>query len=717
MLSLAGITFYIGNRCLFQSLNFQANRGDRIGLIGPNGAGKTTLLRLIAGKHKGEEGSVSLLSGASVGYLEQEVLEMNLDKTVLEVALTAFEEANQIEVRLEQIYAALETTTDYTSDAYEKLLTDMQRLQDRYHILEGDRKEAKTASVLEGLGFTTAQIYQPIARFSGGWRMRVLLGKLLLEHPDVLLLDEPTNHLDIDSIQWLEEYLRTYDGAVVLVSHDRYFMDRMVNQIADLRSRKIFTYPGNYEKYLEMKAEQLELQGKTFDSQQRQIAETERFIERFRAKATKARQVQSRVKALDKLDRVEAPEADAAEVSFRFPEPPRCGKVVLTLENLRKQYPSPVVGDPEVQVFTSAQALHIEAGEKIALIGANGAGKSTLARIMDGVEPFPGIRKVGHNVIMSYFAQHLADVLTSDRTILEVMEEAAPTGEARSGIRTLLGSFLFSGDDVFKPIRVLSGGERSRVALARTLLTPANVLVLDEPTNHLDLASKNVLVQALNNFKGTLIVVSHDRHFLQGFATKIWRVGGGRVAEYDGGYDYYEWKSAQERAEASGKAGASQGKTTLLGTADPMASTSSVALPGKSDRGSAPSNSMEKSPVTVVPTPAKTGDSSNRLPVADEAGARSKEQRRLDADRRNELNRLIKPLQNNADKLEKLVASLEKEKSAMEVRLSDPDFYNQPESAELMRRFGVLQLEMDKKTTEWLELLEEIERKESEFAG
>jgi len=714
MLSLAGITFYIGNRCLFQSLNFQANRGDRIGLIGPNGAGKTTLLRLIAGKHKGEEGSVSLLSGASVGYLEQEVLEMNLDKTVIEVALTAFEEANQIEVRLEQIYAALETTTDYASEAYEKLLSDMQRLQDRYHILEGDRKEAKTASVLEGLGFTTAQIYQPIARFSGGWRMRVLLGKLLLEHPDVLLLDEPTNHLDIDSIQWLEEYLRSYDGAVVLVSHDRYFMDRMVNQIADLRSRKIFTYPGNYEKYLEMKAEQLELQGKTFDSQQRQIAETERFIERFRAKATKARQVQSRVKALDKLDRVEAPDADSPEVSFRFPEPPRCGKVVLTIENLLKKYPSPVPSEPEVDVFNSAQALHIEAGEKIALIGANGAGKSTLARIMDGIEPFPGTRKVGHNVIMSYFAQHLADVLTSDRTILEVMEEAAPTSEARSGIRTLLGSFLFTGDDVFKPIKVLSGGERSRVALARTLLTPANVLVLDEPTNHLDLASKNVLVSALRNFKGTLIVVSHDRHFLQGFATKIWRVGGGRVTEYDGGYDYYEWKSAQEKAALSGKSASSAGaKESLLGKADPLAV---MPVSGKAN-GTQPVKSSDTA-AKGVPAAAviAAGGAGNKIGGTQHRSEEaSKEQRRADSDRRNELNKLLKPLRNNADKLEKQVAALEKDKSALEVLLADPDFYNKSDAAQKVKQFSELQKEIDLKTTQWLEALEEIETKEAEL--
>lgn len=677
MLSLANITFFLGSRCIFSNLNFQANRGDRIGLIGPNGAGKTTLLRLIYGIHRPEEGSVSLQSNASVGYLEQEVLEVNMHKTVLEVALTAFDEAIRIEKRLEEIFSALETTTDYESEAYHNLLDEMQRLQDRYHVLEGDKKESKTATVLEGLGFTTEQIHQPLSRFSGGWRMRVLLAKLLLEHPDVLLLDEPTNHLDIDSIEWLEEYLKQYDGAVVLVSHDRYFMDRMVNQIADLRSRRIFMYPGNYEKYLEMKAEQLELQAKTYESQQKQIADTERFIERFRAKATKARQVQSRVKQLDKLDRVEAPEADAPEVSFRFPEPPRCGKVVLSIENLIKSYPSPDPDEPDIKVFNSAQSLHIESGDKIALIGANGAGKSTLARIMDGIEPFDGTRKVGHNVIMSYFAQHLADVLTSDRTILEVMEEAAPTSEARSGIRTLLGCFLFTGDDVFKPIKVLSGGERSRVALARTLLTPANVLVLDEPTNHLDLASKNVLVQALRDFKGTLIVVSHDRSFLQGFATKIWRIGSGKVLEYDGGYDYYEWKSKQQQLESQEAA-----KSGISGKANPVSS-----------------NAVKQ---------ASNGSDDN---------SKSKEQKRIEAEQRNELNKQLKPLKQKSSKLESKIGDLEKEKNLMEQKLADPDFYQQPESAETVKRFGLIQQEIDLLTAEWMELVEQIDQLESSVSA
>ena len=688
MLSLANITFFLGNRCIFSNLNLQANKGDRIGLIGPNGAGKTTLLRLIAGVHQPEEGSVSLQSNASIGYLEQEVLEVNMDKTVLDVALLAFEEANRIEHRLEEIFKALENTTDYESESYHNLLDEMQHLQDRHHVLEGDKKESKTATVLEGLGFTTEQLYQPLSRFSGGWRMRVLLAKLLLEHPDVLLLDEPTNHLDIDSIEWLEEYLRQYDGAVILVSHDRFFLDRMVNQIADLRSRRLFLYPGNYERFLELKAEQMELQSKTYDAQQKQIADTERFIERFRAKATKAKQVQSRVKQLDKIDRVEAPDADAPEVSFRFPNPPRSGKVVLTIENLVKKYPSPDEGRPDIQVFNSAQSLHIEAGDKIALIGPNGAGKSTLARILDGIELFDGKRKMGHNVVLSYFAQHLADVLSSGKSILDVMEEAAPNSEARSGIRTLLGCFLFTGDDVFKPIKVLSGGERSRVALARTLLTPANVLVLDEPTNHLDLASKNVLVQALNDFKGTLIVVSHDRYFLQGFATKIWRIGGGKVTEYDGGYDYYEWKSKQIEQQEIEIA-----KVGIAGKANPV----------KSENVNTPINSDQQK---------KSDQSAN-----DTSGSvsKSKEQKRQEADLRNELNKTVKPLKNQASKLENEISSLEKEKETLENLLAEPSFYEKPESAEKIKRFGLLQAEIDNKTEQWLEVLEKIDETERQL--
>jgi ATP-binding cassette subfamily F protein 3 len=688
MLHLAGITYYIGDRCLFSGLNLQANKGDRMGLIGPNGAGKTTLLRIIAGRLQAEEGSVTFESGASVGYLEQEVLEMSLNHSVLDVALTAFAEATRIENRLEAIFAELERVTDYESDGYSRLLDEMHRLQDRYAVLEGDRKEAKAGSVLEGLGFTTEQLHQPLSRFSGGWRMRVLLGKLLLEHPDVLLLDEPTNHLDIDSITWLEQYLQSYDGAVILVSHDRYFMDRMINQIADLRSRRVYMYPGNYEKYLELRAEQMDLQAKAWENQQKEIADTERFIQRFRAKATKARQVQSRIKAMDRMEMVEAPEADAAEVRFRFPDPPKSGKVVLTIENLRKTYPAPAPGEQPVTVFTSGQALHIEAGDKIALIGANGTGKSTLARIMDGVETFDGKRQLGYNVVLSYFAQHLADVLTSDKTVLEVMDEAAPTSEARSGIRNLLGSFLFKGDDVFKPIRVLSGGERSRVALARTLLTPANVMVLDEPTNHLDLASKNVLVQALKEFKGTLIVVSHDRHFLQGFATKIWRVGGGRVMEYDGGYDYYEWKSGKQSQESKDSGTSRAG---IAGSANPV--------------------SNQQAKTAPVAKHADSGRSANTNPLPETAAdaVSSKDQRRMEAQKRNEL----KPLRNKAAKLERQVDDLEKEKVNLENRLADPGFYQSGEAAAVIKRHSKIQSEIDEITEQWMKVLEELETAEN----
>ncbi len=547
MLSLVNITFFVGKRALFSNLSLQAVKGDRIGLVGPNGAGKTSLLRVISGTYQAESGSVELQSGATVGFLEQDVLETAVDLTVRELAKQAFTEVLELEARLDRIGHELTVRTDYESEAYHKLLEDLERTQQRFFLLDGDRIEAKTSEILAGLGFNEAAQLQPVSTFSGGWRMRILLAQLLLRKPDVLLLDEPTNHLDIDTIEWLQNYLNAYDGVVILVSHDRWFLDKMVNRIAELRGGRIYTYTGNFEQFLEQREEMIEIQQRSFDNQQKAIADTERFIERFRAKATKARQVQSRVKALDRLERLEAPEGDAASVNFRFPDPPRSGQVVLGITNLRKTYP----GKPSV--FTSGQDLQIERGDKIALVGPNGSGKSTLARILDGIEPFDGSRTVGHNVLTGFFAQHLAEVLDSKATILEVMEATAKTSEARQMIRTLLGNFLFSGEDVFKPIQVLSGGERSRVALARTLLEPANFLVLDEPTNHLDLASKEVLVNALSTWKGTLLVVSHDRHFISGFATKIWRTGEGRVEEYLGGYEYYEYKSAESRQPTADK--------------------------------------------------------------------------------------------------------------------------------------------------------------------
>lgn len=682
MLTISNITLFISNFCIFSGLNFQASRGDRIGLVGPNGAGKTTLLRLIAGRYEPEAGNVNLQSGCKIGFLEQDTLEISLDQSVRDFALQAFAEVKQIEKRLEEIGIAISESTDYESERYSDLLNEMERLNNRFMILEGDRAESRTEEVLEGLGFSTEELSQPLQRFSGGWRMRAVLAKLLLQRPDVLMLDEPTNHLDIDSIEWLEQYLKTYEGAVVIVSHDRFFLNRMVTQIAELRNRRIYTYTGNYDKFEVQREEQVQQQQREYEAQQKEIEETERFIERFRYKATKARQVQSRVKALEKIERIEEPDNPQKRMQFRFPDPPQSGKVVMELTNLIKSYPRPE-GDGKIRVFTQGQQLHIERGDKIALIGPNGAGKSTLARILYGQEPFEGTRAEGHNVLMTFFAQHLADVLESNRSILEEMESEARTSEVRSRIRSILGSFLFSGDDVFKPVSVLSGGERGRVALAKTLLQPANFLILDEPTNHLDMSSKEVLIQALEEYKGTILTVSHDRYFLSRFATKVWRVEGGRVTEYDGGYDYYEWKRGKQLESKEG------------GDPAPVVAASGIA-------GSA-------APVQAAATNGLNEDEIRRT------GPKSKEQKRMEAEIRKRYSSQTGKLRKEIETLEAQMSQLETRKAALDAKLADPAFYQSEQAGKAIKEHADLCTKLDRITEQWAEKAESYESLEEQM--
>jgi ATP-binding cassette, subfamily F, member 3 len=671
MLTISNITYFVTNNCLLSDLNFQVYKGDRTGLVGPNGAGKTTLLKMIAGRIQPDEGQISMQSGTTVGFLEQEVLEVNPKLSVKEVAMEAFDEVNRIEAELNRIGHELAEMEDYHSDAYHKLLERMEKLQTRFDFMEGAGRESKAEAVLEGLGFKTHELDQPLERFSGGWRMRVLLARLLLQKPDLLLLDEPTNHLDIDSIEWLEQYLTSYQGAVILVSHDRYFLNRMVTQIAEIRSRRIYSYKGNYDHYELQKAELEEQQVRDYESQKREIAEKERFIERFRAKATKSRQVQSRVKALEKLDRVDAPEADASSIRFRFPEPPRSGKVITGIKNLKKTYKS--ADKHDVHVFTEGQDLEIERGDKIALIGVNGAGKSTLARILYGNETFAGTRIPGHNIITTFFAQHLAEVLVSNRTVLEEMESGATTTEARGRVRGILGSFLFSGSDVDKRVSVLSGGERSRLALAKTLLQPANFLILDEPTNHLDMASKNVLLQALAEYSGTILAVSHDRHFLSGFANKVWRTENGRVEIYEGGYDYYEWKRKEK----------TQGKSSVQ------------------------NNGRDKSASKQTVSTAPTEQSS--------AGPKTREQRREEAELRNRINRETSGLRREIRNCETEMADMEKKKADLEQKIADPKVYESGNAQALLNEFRLVGEKLDALLERWTAASEKLENKEEEF--
>lgn len=662
MLQINNITYFVSNRTLFSKINFLVQKGDRIGLVGPNGVGKTTLLRLMTGRLTPDEGEVQLSKGMHLGYLEQEVHEKSGTRSIREVALEAFRDITGMERRMDEIASDLEQMKDYNSVRYHDLLNEMHHLQDRYTILEGDKMVARTEAVLEGLGFRTDQLDNSLNELSGGWRMRVSLAKILLSKPDVLLLDEPTNHLDIDSIEWLEQYLKDFPGAVMLVSHDQHFLNRLVESVFEIRNKKIYEYKGNYDDYLVQREEQIEQHRKAYEAQQKEIAQTQQFIDRFRAKATKAKQVQSRIRQIEKLDEIEPPEPEQASLNFRFPDPPRSGKVVMGIHNLIKSYADK--DHNEIKVFTEGQDLQIERGDKVAVIGVNGAGKSTLARIINGNEAFDGERTVGHNVTMTFFEQHLADVFDSDRTVLDEMESTATATETRTNVRTILGCFLFSGDDVLKPVKVLSGGEKSRVALAKTLIQPSNLIILDEPTNHLDIQSKNILLDAIKAYDGTVVAISHDRHFLAGFADKIWRVENGKVTVYQGGYDYYVWK----RQQTSYKEGS--GQTVPVNTVN---------------------NKMNGN-----------------------TGPKSKERKRMEAELRNRLHRETKEARKKIKALEKEIELLETRKTELEENLADPGFYQTPDAGKLMSEFNRLEHTLDRTMEQWTienEKLETMENK------
>ena len=535
-----------GGQQVFDNLSWTLPTGKRVGLIGPNGAGKSTLLRLLSGRLKPDAGTISYEGNATLGYLEQDVQEAGPKQSVLDEALLAFADVLEAERDMDRIARELDDLTDHGSDHYTRLLAAMDRAQSVLQSQESHTIRPRAEAVLTGLGFEADELDRPLATYSGGWRMRATLARILLSNPAILLLDEPTNHLDIESIDWLEQYLKNYNGTVVIVSHDRYFLDRMVDHISEIAHGRVTDFAGNYSFYLTERVARRELQQAAYDNQQREIAETERFIERFRYKATKATQVQSRIKHLERMERVLPPPAEAAKIGFRFPEPPRSGRTVLELTAFSKTYS----GDTgPIDVFDKAGPLTIERGDKIALIGKNGAGKSTLARILNGREDFEGTRKEGYHVVRTFFAQHQAETLNPSDTVLEALRSEAH-GQGETELRSLLGAFLFTGDDVFKPVSVLSGGERSRLALARTLLSPANFLILDEPTNHLDIQSIQVLIDALKQYKGTFVVVSHDRHFLDAVSNRIWAVGGGTVHDFPGTYSEYRWSLEKGSARA-----------------------------------------------------------------------------------------------------------------------------------------------------------------------
>lgn len=533
LVSLQNISFYFGSRPILEDASWQIDTGQRIGLVGSNGAGKSTLLRIITGEYKVDSGTINKPKDVTIGFFNQDLLSFSTSASILSVGMQAFERAHEIEKELEQLTKELESKPDDAEllDKYSHLLHD-------FEVAGGYEMEHKAAEVLEGLGFTTADLQRPYSEFSGGWRMRVLLAKMMLQAPDLLLLDEPTNHLDLPSIEWLERYLQGYPGSVVIVSHDRYFLDRMVNRIVEVWQQGLHLYTGNYSFYQKEKAERMELQQRAYENQQDYIRQQERFIERFRAKATKAAQAQSALKRLDKLDRIESPDTSMPVMNINFDVKVQPGKIICTLKDISKKFGNQVIFD-----HASAE---INRGDKIALIGANGKGKSTLLRIVAGRETFDGERKWGHNVEESFYAQHQLEALNIEHEILEEMNRAG-TGKPELELRQLLGCFLFSGDDVFKKIKVLSGGEKARVALAKTIAMKANFLLLDEPTNHLDMQSVEMLIEALNKYEGTFILVSHDRYFISKTANKIWVIEDGQIKEFAGTYD--EWVIYEQEKE------------------------------------------------------------------------------------------------------------------------------------------------------------------------
>ncbi|MCI1187062.1 ABC-F family ATP-binding cassette domain-containing protein [Hymenobacter sp. DH14] len=540
MISISDLDFHFGSRTLYDNASLHIKPKDKIGLIGLNGTGKSTLLRLLVGEYKADGGSISMSKEVSLGFLNQDLLSYDTHESILHVAMQAFEEALELQKNIDDLLVLFET--DYSDDLIDKLAA----MQERFEALGGYTMQARAEEILEGLGFTTEELQKPLKSFSGGWRMRVMLAKILLQQPSLLLLDEPTNHLDLPSIKWIENYLADYEGAVIIVSHDRAFLDRTTNTTVEVIGGKLVPYAGNYSYYLEEKEERNAIQKGAFENQQAQIRQAERFIERFKAKASKAKQAQSRVKALDKLERIEDVAQDAAKINMKFTFKVEPGRHILRMEHVTKKYDQKLI-------FRDTN-VHIERGDKIALIGANGKGKSTLMRLVAGTEaPTAGKHQLGHNVIMSFYAQHQLESLTLDNEILQEMSEA---GSKRNDmeLRSVLGSFLFTGEEVFKKIKVLSGGEKSRVALAKTLISEANFLLLDEPTNHLDMVSVNILIQALEQYEGTFIVISHDRYFVENVATKIWYIEDFQLKEYPGTYNEYEqWM--EDREKAAKKAG------------------------------------------------------------------------------------------------------------------------------------------------------------------
>ena len=665
MISIEGLTVEFGVKPLFKDVSFVINERDRIALVGKNGAGKSTMLKILCGLQKPTSGAVSVPNDLTIGYLPQ-VMKLSDDTTVKEETRKAFADKTKMEEKLKKMEQEMAERTDYESDSYAELVERFTTEHERYMMMGGENYEAEIERTLTGLGFTRDDFDRPTREFSGGWRMRIELAKILLRRPDVLLLDEPTNHLDIESIQWLEQFLAQSAKAVVLVSHDRAFVNNVTNRTLEITCGHVEDYRVKYDEYLVLRKERREQQLRAYENQQKEIADTKAFIERFRYQATKAVQVQQRIRQLEKIVPIEVDEVDNSAMRLKFPPCLRSGDYPIIAEGLGKTYPNRLHSDGPGQTVFEGVDLIIKRGEKVAFVGKNGEGKSTFVKCIMGEIPFDGTLKIGHNVQIGYFAQNQAQLLDENLTIYETIDRVA-TGDMRLRINDLLGAFMFGGETSEKYVKVLSGGERSRLAMIKLLLEPVNLLILDEPTNHLDIASKEVLKEAIKAFDGTAIIVSHDREFLDGLVSKVYEFGGGKVREYLGGI--YDWLRS------------------------PLQLPPAPSSPP--ERGRAPIRTLED----------KQGDhcksSANRAPLLSEGLGEA-----FSYAERKEIQKKIRKAQRAVEESESKIAKLEARKKELDDLLMTPE---NASNMELVTEYTNLQRELDEENERWLILSEELE--------
>ena len=658
MISIDGLTVEFGVKPLFKDVSFVINERDRIALVGKNGAGKSTMLKILCGLQKPTSGAVSVPNDLTIGYLPQ-VMKLSDDTTVKEETRKAFADKTKMEEKLKKMEQEMAERTDYESDSYAELVERFTTEHERYMMMGGENYEAEIERTLTGLGFTRDDFDRPTREFSGGWRMRIELAKILLRRPDVLLLDEPTNHLDIESIQWLEQFLAQSAKAVVLVSHDRAFVNNVTNRTLEITCGHVEDYRVKYDEYLVLRKERREQQLRAYENQQKEIADTKAFIERFRYQATKAVQVQQRIRQLEKIVPIEVDEVDNSAMRLKFPPCLRSGDYPIIAEGLGKTYPNRLHSDGPGQTVFEGVDLIIKRGEKVAFVGKNGEGKSTFVKCIMGEIPFDGTLKIGHNVQIGYFAQNQAQLLDENLTIYETIDRVA-TGDMRLRINDLLGAFMFGGETSEKYVKVLSGGERSRLAMIKLLLEPVNLLILDEPTNHLDIASKEVLKEAIKAFDGTAIIVSHDREFLDGLVSKVYEFGGGKVKEHLGGI--YDWLRSPLQLPRKGE------------SAENLSLTSS-------------NNSRKEAPLLSE----GLGEASGEV---------------LSYAERKEIQKKVRKAQRAVEESESKIAKLEARKKELDDLLMTPE---NASNMELVTEYTNLQRELDEENERWLILSEELE--------